>query len=110
MKPLSTTLILIGAIALLAFTNPTLDEYSVYARHHLLNQSDSQDVGRRDFDLAFGGIASYFVENASRRTNYVLFSVFHTDLGSRHMRCLGALGNFFACASRSDHDRGEQQE
>jgi hypothetical protein len=97
MKALSNTLVLIGVIALLVYTNPSLESYSRYVRQQMLRGSSNPDAPGGGLNAALGGVAGYFIRNASTRSNYVIFSLYHTNLGSKPISCVGALDNFFAC-------------
>lgn len=109
MKLLSTTLILIAVVGLLVYTNPTLDEYSNYMRQQIVHEANDQDQESRSLAVALGGIASYFISNATTRENYVVFSVFKTELGPKRKRCIGLLGNFFGCGDSSTRAQGNEQ-
>jgi hypothetical protein len=96
---LSSTIVMVSIVGLLAFTNPTLDSYEQHI-HQIINQEANK---RDDFTQALGtlfsGVASSFIANSTVRNNYILFSTYDSDLGNQHLKFVGILGNFFQTSS-----------
>jgi hypothetical protein len=99
MKPTSTIVVL-SIMGLLAFTNPKLDSYEQHIHQVITQEANKRDDLTRTLGTLFGGVASSFIAGGTVRNNYVLFSTYDSDLGNRHLKFVGILGNFFQI---SDH-------
>ena len=100
MKGLIITIALVAFIALLALTNPDTDEYSDYLREELAREAREEDELAGALMAIFGGLAESVLANATSRDNYVLFSVYTTDLDPDELVVLGILGNFIVLSER----------
>jgi len=96
---LSPTIIVLSIVGLLAFTNPKLDSYEQHIHQIITQEADKRDDVTRTLGTIFGGVASSFIASSTVRNNYVLFSTYDSNLGTRHVKFLGILGNFFQTSS-----------
>jgi len=96
---LSSTIIVLSIVGLLAFTNPKLDSYEQHIHQIITQEADKRDDVTRTLGTLFGGVASSFIANSTVRNNYVLFSTYDSNLGTRHVKFVGVLGNFFQTSS-----------
>jgi hypothetical protein len=92
MKTMLLTVVLVSVLGLLVATNPTPDEYQDFLRQQMVQDSKS-DVERSVLSF-FGGFASRVVAGQAHRSNYVVLSLYDTNLGQEHLRVLGILNNF----------------
>lgn len=96
---LSSTIIVLSIVGLLAFTNPKLDSYEQHIHQIITQEADKRDDVTRTLGTLFGGVASSFIAGSTVRNNYVLFSTYDSNLGTRHVKFVGVLGNFFQTSS-----------
>jgi hypothetical protein len=96
---LSPTIIVLSIVGLLALTNPKLDSYEQHIHQIITQEADKRDDVTRTLGTLFGGVASSFIASSTVRNNYVLFSTYDSNLGTRHVKFVGILGNFFQTSS-----------
>ncbi|MDX2254270.1 MAG: DUF4359 domain-containing protein [Pseudanabaenaceae cyanobacterium bins.39] len=102
--------ILIGAVVLavvMAVSNPPQDRYT---EHMILQFADrsketfcqSDRATQQQCQFAIAMLASQgkpllraFIENSTRHQNFVIFSVYTTDLPNQKLTTIAAFGNFF---------------
>jgi hypothetical protein len=104
MKP-SSTIVMISIVGLLAFTNPKLDSYEQYIHQAITQEANKRDDLARTLGTLFGGVASSLIASSTVRNNYVLFSTYDSNLGGRHLKYVGVLGNFFQVSQSDSNDR-----
>ena len=97
MKTVVLILLLMAIGGTMILTNPTIDDYSAYMQQEIVNSTRDKDDFSRGLALLFGGLAGSVVSHATKRTNFVFFSIYHTDLKTEKFRCLGIFGNFVNC-------------
>lgn len=95
MKGIITAIVLVGIVLLFVITNPSTDDYEAYLKQEMTNEAQGEDDLSAAFAGLFGGVAGSLMANASTRKNYVVCSVYTTDLGTSDFVALGILGNFF---------------
>ena len=95
MKGIVTAIVLIGIVLLFVITNPSTDDYEDYMRQEMIKESQGEDELSSALGSLFGGVAGSLLANASTRKNYLVYSVYATDLGNSDLVVLGVLGNFF---------------
>lgn len=96
MKQLSVTLAFIAILGLLAYTNPTLEQYENFMNQQFLEQSKQEkDPLAGALGSLLGGLASSFLIKQTARRDYVFFSTYETAFGEEHMKSVGVLNNFF---------------
>lgn len=94
MKALIISVATAAVLALLALTNPDTEDYSRYLRDEMSDGGSDEDEIAEAVRGVFGGIAGGLLASASSRDNYLLFSIYTTDLGTDELVTLGILGNF----------------
>jgi hypothetical protein len=92
MKTMLLTIVLVALLGLLVATNPSPDEYQGFLQQQM-GQDSKSDVERGMLSL-FGGFASRMVAGQAHRSNYVVLSLYDTNLGQERLRVLGILHNF----------------
>ena len=90
-------LLVIVLIGVMLATNPTLEDYGDHLRQQVVEDTQDRDELSKGLASIFGGLASTMLTNLSKRTNYLLFSRFETDMSSDTYHCIGVLGNFINC-------------
>ena len=101
MKTVIVILLLMAIGGTMILTNPTSDDYSAYMQQGIINSTRNKDELSRGMALLFGGLAGSVVSHATTRTNFLFFSVYHTDLKTDKYRCLGIFGNFVDCVDEN---------
>ena len=89
----------------MVFSNPSTERYVNYATEQFSETgknsfcSGEMPVAAQQsckFVLSQGkGVVKSLVENSTKQENFVLFSLYTTDLPDRKMTTLGAFGNFY---------------
>jgi len=95
MKAAIWSLVLVSLLVLLAVTNPDLPRFEAYCK-----QTFRQEVGKGDDPLAgalgslLGGLAGSWMASRTVRHDYVIFSLYETELGPERLRVVGVLNQF----------------
>lgn len=97
MKSIAFLMLLIAALGLLAYTNPTLDIYQQYLQQSILKQAKRKaNPVERALGTVLGGVASGVIASQTVRTDYVFWSTYETRLTDRErLRAIGVLNNFY---------------
>lgn len=98
----------IGAVVVagvMAFSNPSKERYVEYATEQFSETGKNSFCSGEmpitaqqscKFVLSQGkGVVKSLVENSTKQQNFVLFSLYVTDLPNQKMTTLGAFGNFY---------------
>lgn len=98
------TLFVIGIIALIfGVTNPSEAEYNEWFTNQMKDRSDSDIV-----DFGIDILGPNYVEKETSYTNYILFSVYKTQLpGPTEVKTVGIFNNFFFI-SKSQQEQGSK--
>ncbi|MGV8074583.1 MAG: hypothetical protein AB2L11_08515 [Syntrophobacteraceae bacterium] len=96
MKSAALAIILVGAVGLLVYTNPTMEDFGNYARQYAIQELEleSQDPIGRFFGSILGGIAGGMASSQAIRTDYVILSTYELQMGKERLRALGIFRNF----------------
>ena len=97
MKLISLTLFIIAIVALLVYTNPTMDEYTEFAGQQIVKRSDSKNEQNGVLSSMLSNVAGALAAGSTTRRNFVLFSIYRTTSGPKPQECIGILDNFFGC-------------
>ncbi|MEZ5540569.1 MAG: hypothetical protein R3F42_00845 [Pseudomonadota bacterium] len=97
MKSRLIELLVVVLIGVMLATNPTLDDYGEHLRQQVVEDTQGKDELSRGMASIFGGLAGTMLTNLSKRSNYLLFSHFETDMSPDIYHCIGVLGNFVNC-------------
>lgn len=100
--------ILIGAAAIagvMAVSNPSKERYVDYATEYFaeagknsLCSSDLPLAAQQSckFVMSQGkGVIKPYIENSTKQQNFVLFSIYATDMPNKKLTTIAAFGNFF---------------
>jgi hypothetical protein len=96
MKTLALVIALTAFLGLLAYTNPSMDDFSNYVRQHVQKefQEDANEPLGQMFGSIMGGIAGGLVAGQTIKNDYVLFSTYELQFGKKQLKALGILRNF----------------
>jgi len=81
-------------LALLAFTNPTKDEFVSWGQAQMVN---SVDNGFLKWGVSLLGKS--YVENTANAKDYVFFTLYELPLGDKKETVLGVFNNFYPISS-----------
>ncbi|MBF6648037.1 DUF4359 domain-containing protein [Methylobacter sp. BlB1] len=96
MKQFLIPLVLIALLGLLAYTNPTLDNYDQFNSQRITEDARKEkDPVIGAINSLFGGFAANLMTKQTVRKDYVFFSTYDTTIGDKHMRAVGVLNNFY---------------
>lgn len=99
MKWLAAILLLLAVV--LAVTNPDEEVYLEHFRDAMLERAGELHPTLRGLMGLVAGETLSEVADATERRNWVLFSVYRTDLVVAEFSCVGILGRMVNCDSRS---------
>jgi hypothetical protein len=101
MKLFSLVLVIIASLALLVFTNPSMDDYSNFIRQSVLQETrkDKGDTLGQVFSPLFGSIAGSLVASQTLRNDYIFFSMYEAQFGKQRFKALGLLKRFVVLES-----------
>jgi hypothetical protein len=94
MKSLSTTIIGLAALGLLAYTNPKKPDFEQYIHAQIIEKAEKKDAVSKAVGALLGGFTSSLIANATTRSDYVFFSIYNATLDGDDIKVLGALSNF----------------
>jgi len=107
MKLFSFTLILIGLLGLLAYTNPKLDNYDQFISQRITEETRKEkDPVAGALGSLLGGFAANLMTTQTVRKDYVFFSTYDAGFGNEHLRAIGVLNNFYITES-PEYKHGE---
>jgi hypothetical protein len=100
--------ILIGAavvVGAMAISNPSKERYVDYATEYFA-ESGKNSLCSSDMPLAAQqsckfvmsqgkGVIKPYIENSTKQQNFVLFSIYATDMPNKKLNTIAAFGNFF---------------
>jgi hypothetical protein len=100
--------ILIGAavvVGVMAITNPSKDRYITYATERFTEVGQNSICAGENIPIAAQqsckfvisqgkGVIKPLVENSTKQQNFVLFSLYETDLPNQKITTIAAFGNF----------------
>ncbi|MBD2175438.1 DUF4359 domain-containing protein [Pseudanabaena sp. FACHB-1998] len=101
--------ILIGAavvVGVMAITNPSKERYVTYATEQFAETGKTSICAGDNIPIAAQqsckfvisqgkGVIKSIVENSTKQQNFVLFSLYETDLPNQKITTIAAFGNFF---------------
>lgn len=95
MKLLTFTIVLVFLLGLMAYTNPTSDQYEGFVNRLVLESAKQQkDPLVNAAGVLFGGFASRLIVGQTRREDYIFLSIYHAPLGKENLRAVGLFNNF----------------
>jgi hypothetical protein len=96
MRSLATVIALSALVGLMAYTNPSMEDFSNYVRQYVVKESqkEMQDPLGHLLTSILGGIAGGVVSSQTLRTDYILFSTYEVQFGKERFKALGICRNF----------------
>ena len=96
MRSLATVIALIALLGLMAFTNPSMDDFGNYVRQRVIQESQKEmkDPFSQLLGSLMGGLAGGLVSSQTVRTDYIFFSMYELRVGKEGMKALGIFRNF----------------
>ncbi len=95
MKAIAISILVVGLFGLLAYTNPTMDDYEEFIEKELKAELEKKGDGlERAIGVLVSGLAGDILVQTTTRANYVFFSIFDTDLGKEKIKSVGVFKNF----------------
>jgi hypothetical protein len=96
MKSLPIVIASIALVGLMAYTNPSMDDFGNYVRQYVIKESQKEmkDPLGRFLTSILGGIAGGVVSTQTVRTDYILFSTYEVQWGKERFKALGICRNF----------------
>jgi len=95
MKKLLLFIVIFGIA--LAVTNPSIEDYKAWSKNEIAKQA-SNGVTRVLGSLLGGAL----VENSTIKEDYIIFSIYETDILDEHIRTLGILKKFVPMSNTSE--------
>ncbi len=103
MKALVLVILLALLLGLMTSTNPTVHDYSEFLRNELVQQTaDEEDDILQALMVIFGALTENVIAASTSRTDYLILSVYETDIETYHIECIGVFGKFFGCKSTDE--------
>ena len=95
MKSLSSVIVIVALLGLLVYTNPTREKYENFLHQRILQESQQQkELGSACLGSFLGGLASRFIASQTIRKDYIVLSLYETNIGNESLSVLGILNNF----------------
>ena len=96
MKQISIILVLISALGLLAYTNPSQEKYENFMNQEIIKESRKEnDPLAGALGSLLGGFAASLMTKQTIRHDYVFFSTYDMTFGQEHFQAVGLLNNFY---------------
>jgi len=101
MKLLSLIVIMVAVLGLMAFKNPSPDDYNNYVRQVVVKemQKKAEQEGGGPFGQMLapllGNLAGGLMASQTVRSDYIFFSLYEARLGTERLKLLGILAHFF---------------
>lgn len=99
MTSLTKTIVAVTLLALLIYTNPTLEAYEEFIRKEIIQETRKQDGLSKVLGSLFGGFVSGLLANSTIRRDFIIFSFYDTDLGGERLKVFGVFNNFIVMRS-----------
>ena len=96
MRTLAVVVAIVALLALMVYTNPSMDDFGNYVRQEVIRESQKETHGQLGQFVAsmMGSIAGGLVSSQTIRTDYLVLSVYTLPLGDERIRALGIFRNF----------------
>lgn len=94
MPSLTKTIVAATLLALLTYTNPSMEAYEKFIHEQILQETRTQDDLTKFFGTLFGGFVSSLITNSTIRRDFIFLSFYDTDFGGEQLKVVGILNNF----------------
>ncbi len=94
MPSLTKTIVAVTLLALLTYTNPSMEAYEKFIHEQILQETRTQDDLTKFFGSLFGGFVSSLITNSTIRKDFIILSFYDTDFGGEQLKVVGILSNF----------------
>lgn len=94
MLSLTKTIVAVTLLALLTYTNPSMEAYEKFIHEQILQETRTQDDLTKFFGSLFGGFVSSLITNSTIRRDFIILSFYDTDFGGEQLKVVGILSNF----------------
>lgn len=95
MKTLPIVIALLGLVGLLAYTNPSMNNYEAFYKQKFQQEaSKGSDPLIGALGSLLSGIASSVMTSQTARRDFVIFSTYDTTMLDKHIKAIGVLNNF----------------
>lgn len=94
MPSLTRTIVAVTVLALLTYTNPSMETYEKFIHEQILQETRTQDGLTKFLGSLFGGFASSLITNSTIRRDFIILSFYDTDFGDEQLKVVGILNNF----------------
>jgi hypothetical protein len=96
MRSLATVLALVALLGLMAYTNPSMEDFSNFVRQEVMKESQKEVKGHlgQFMSSMIGSIAGGLVSTQTLRTDYLFLSTYTLPLGDERIKALGIFRNF----------------
>jgi hypothetical protein len=96
MKSLTIVVVLAALVGLMAYTNPSRDDFSNYIRQYVMKESQKRAQGTQIqlFAPLLGSLAGSVVSSGTVRADYIVFSTYEFQMGQERIKVLGLFKNF----------------
>ncbi len=92
-------------LALMIFTNPSLDQYELFVQQKINEMARREGKAAEGLAMIFGGLASKMIVSQTTRHDFLLGSVFVTELSEKErLGSIGLFGNFLVVQKPSMDD------
>ena len=92
---LNKIVVAIALLALLVYTNPTIEAYGNFVRQEIVQRTGDHNDLTSILASFFGGILGSAITSTTTRTDFIFFSIYNTALGTENTKVIGILNNFF---------------
>lgn len=101
MKAIIWVSLVIALLGLLAYTNPSMDDYDRFVHQAILKETHPEQSNQPLQMLAplLSGLVSSYVTSQTLRSDYVFFSLYEARLGDKRLKAFGLLKNFIVLES-----------
>jgi hypothetical protein len=96
MRSLAVVIALVALVGLMAYTNPSMDDFSNYVRQYVWKESQKEmnDPLGQFLTSILGGVAGSLLSSQTVRTDFILFSTYEVQFGKERFKALGIFRNF----------------
>ncbi len=94
MKRQTPILVIVVIIIILAITNPNMEDYKSYVRGQITQAAQKEIGADNPLSSLVGAVAGSMLDSITTRQNFIVFSVYESALGHKHLKVLAFFGQF----------------